>query len=89
ERSFGQVEGLSAEEREKSWGKEWDLLDVGQEKKEAIQTRGLAFMEDIGNRYPDKNILVVSHGAFLAVLYSAMFNDRCTERIGNLSLTIL
>lgn len=89
ERSFGQVEGLSAEEREKNWGKEWDLLDVGQEKKEAIQTRGLAFMEDIGIKYPDKNILVVSHGAFLAVLYTAMFNDRCTERIGNLSLTIL
>lgn len=89
ERSFGQVEGLSAEEREKNWGKEWDLLDVGQEKMEAIQTRGLAFMEDVGIKYPDKNILVVSHGAFLAVLYSAMFNDRCTERIGNLSLTIL
>lgn len=89
ERSFGQVEGLSAEEREKNWGKEWDLLDVGQEKTEAIQTRGLAFMEDVGIKYPDKNILVVSHGAFLAVLYSAMFNDRCTERIGNLSLTIL
>lgn len=89
ERSFGQVEGLSAEEREKNWGKEWDLLDLGQEKKEAIQVRGLAFMEDIVKKYPDKNILVISHGGFLAVLFTTMFNDRCTERIGNLSLTIL
>lgn len=89
ERSFGQVEGLSAEEREKNWGKEWDLQDLGQEKKEAIQVRGLAFMEDIENKYPDKNILVISHGGFLAILFTAMFNDRYTERIGNLSLTIL
>ncbi|OAB44293.1 histidine phosphatase family protein [Paenibacillus glacialis] len=89
ERSFGQVEGISAEEREKKWGKEWDQQDLGQEKKEAIQSRGLEFMEDIWSRYPDKNILVISHGGFLAILYTALFDDRYTERIGNLSLTIL
>lgn len=89
ERYFGQVEGLTADEREKNWGKDWDQLDLGQEKNEAIRTRGLEFMEDMWDKYPDKNILVVSHGAFLAVLYTAMFKDRYTERIGNLSLTVL
>ena len=89
ERSFGQVEGFTAEQREKKWGKDWNQLDLGQEKNEDIQVRGLAFLEDMWERYPDRNILVISHGAFLAQLYIAMYNDIYTERIGNLSLTIL
>ncbi|WP_438351251.1 histidine phosphatase family protein [Paenibacillus sp. FA6] len=89
ERSFGQVEGLTAEQREKKWGTDWNQLDLGQEKDEDIQVRGLAFLEDMWKKYPDRNILVISHGAFLAQLYIAMYNDMYTERIGNLSLTIL
>lgn len=89
EKFFGQIEGLTAEQRERSWGKEWDLLELGQEKNEAIQARGLAFMEDMWNRYPDKNILVISHGGFLAQLFTALYKDQYVERIGNLSLTIL
>ncbi|MGF7049926.1 broad specificity phosphatase PhoE [Paenibacillus sp. DS2015] len=89
ERSFGQVEGLTAKQRESKWGKEWDLQELGQEKNEAIQTRGLSFMEDMWIRYPDKNILVISHGGFLAQLYNALYKDQYVERIGNLSLTIL
>jgi probable phosphoglycerate mutase len=89
ERSFGQVEGLTSEQREKKWGKDWDRLDLGQEKDEAIQARGLSFLEDIWEKYPDGNILVISHGAFLAQLYTALYRDIYTERIGNLSLTIL
>ncbi|AJS58054.1 histidine phosphatase family protein [Paenibacillus sp. IHBB 10380] len=89
ERSFGQVEGFTAEQRESTWGKEWNLLELGQEKNEAIQARGLAFMEEMWERYPDKNILVISHGGFLAQLFTALYKDQYVERIGNLSLTIL
>ncbi|AOZ91331.1 histidine phosphatase family protein [Paenibacillus crassostreae] len=89
ERYFGHVEGLTAEQREQTWGKEWDQLDLGQEKDEDIQARGLTFLDDIWKQYHDKNILVISHGAFLAQLYSALFRDKYNERIGNLSLTIL
>ncbi|MOA64931.1 hypothetical protein D3C78_1911450 [compost metagenome] len=46
-------------------------------------------MTDIGNRFDGSNILVVSHGALLAQLYNVLYKEKCSERIGNLSLTIL
>lgn len=89
ERSFGKAEGLTAEERETLWGKEWDKQELGQEKVEEVRERALAFMEDLASRFPDKRVLVVSHGGLLAQLYLALYEDKHTERIGNLSLTIL
>lgn len=89
ERAYGQVEGLTATEREEKWGKEWNLMSLGQETDEQLQARALAFMEDISAKYPDRNVLVVSHGGFLAQLYIALYKDKYSERIGNLSLTIL
>ncbi|MNJ39399.1 histidine phosphatase family protein [Paenibacillus bouchesdurhonensis] len=89
ERAFGQIEGLTSEERESLWGKDWNTLDLGQEKDEDIRKRALEFMEELNGRYPDKHILVVSHGALLAQLYIALYDNKYTERIGNLSLTIV
>ncbi|MFF2908124.1 histidine phosphatase family protein [Paenibacillus sp. NPDC057934] len=89
ERAYGQVEGLTSAEREERWGKEWNTLELGQEMDEQLQARALDFMEDISARYLDKNILVISHGGFLAQLYIALYKDKYVERIGNLSLTIL
>ncbi|MBE7682471.1 MULTISPECIES: histidine phosphatase family protein [Paenibacillus] len=89
ERGFGQIEGLTSEERITRWGMDWETLDLGQEQIMDIQTRALAFLEDLWAAYQDKNVLIVTHGAFLANLLSALFKDRYTERIGNLSLTIL
>lgn len=89
ERAYGQVEGLTAAEREGKWGKDWDLLQLGQETDEQLQARALAFMEDIAVQHPDRNVLVISHGGFLAQLYIALYKDKFSERIGNLSLTIL
>lgn len=89
ERAFGQVEGLTSVERETLWGKDWHVLDLGQEKDEAIRVRALAFMEDLGKRYGDRNVLVVSHGGLLAQLYIALYQNKYNERIGNLSLTIV
>lgn len=89
ERAFGQIEGLTSEERETLWGKDWSKLDLGQEKDEDIRRRALEFMEELHERYTDKHILVVSHGALLAQLYIALYDNKYTERIGNLSLTIV
>ncbi|MGN7413636.1 histidine phosphatase family protein [Paenibacillus sp. SAF-068] len=89
ERAFGQIEGLTSEERVARWGKTWETLDLGQEQIADIQIRALAFLEDLWSAYPDQNVLIVTHGAFLANLLTALFKDRYTERIGNLSLTIL
>lgn len=89
ERAYGKVEGLTAGEREAKWGKDWHLQDLGQEKDEQLQARALAFMEDVSAKNPGRNILVVSHGGFLAQLYTALYKDKYSERLGNLSLTIL
>ncbi|ASA22909.1 histidine phosphatase family protein [Paenibacillus donghaensis] len=89
ERAYGQVEGLTAAERELKWGKEWNQLSLGQETDEQLQVRALAFMEDIAAQHPDRNVLVISHGGFLAQLYIALYKDKYSERLGNLSLTIL
>ncbi|MGZ7445428.1 histidine phosphatase family protein [Paenibacillus sp. TH7-28] len=89
ERAFGQAEGLTSEERETLWGKNWDELELGQEKDADIRKRALAFMKDLAERYPDNNVLVVSHGGLLAQLYIALYQNKYSERIGNLSLTIL
>ncbi len=89
ERAYGQVEGMTAAQREEKWGKDWNLLPLGQESDEQLQARALAFMEEIAAFYPDKNILVISHGGFLAQLYIALYKDKYSERLGNLSLTIL
>ncbi|WP_431088275.1 histidine phosphatase family protein [Paenibacillus sp. 8b26] len=89
ERAYGQVEGMTQVEREKKWGSDWHLLDLGQESDEALQLRGLAFMEAIWSENRDKNLLVVSHGGFLANLYKALYQEKFTERIGNLSLSVL
>ncbi|MCE3201912.1 histidine phosphatase family protein [Paenibacillus sonchi] len=89
ERAYGQVEGMTAAQREEKWGKDWNLLPLGQESDEQLQARALAFMEEIAALYPDKNLLVISHGGFLAQLYIALYKDKYSERLGNLSLTIL
>ncbi|CAH1217315.1 MULTISPECIES: histidine phosphatase family protein [Paenibacillus] len=89
ERGFGQIEGLTSEERVSRWGTDWETLDLGQEKVADIQLRAVAFLEDLWCAHPHKNILIVTHGALLANLLAALFKDRYSERIGNLSLTIL
>ncbi|OWA37137.1 histidine phosphatase family protein [Saccharibacillus sp. O16] len=89
ERGFGQIEGLTLTEREERYGADWNALDLGQEKVEALQERALAFMADLEVKYPDRNILVVTHGGLLSRLYAALYQDRQAERIGNLSLSVL
>ncbi|MDP4096632.1 histidine phosphatase family protein [Paenibacillus sp. P96] len=89
ERSFGQAEGLTQAEREEKWGVDWHLLELGQESDEAMRLRGLAFLHAVWEENRDRNLLVISHGAFLAQMFKALYEDKYTERIGNLSLTIL
>lgn len=89
ERAFGQVEGLTWQEREEKWGADWETLELGQEKIEDIQARGMEFLNHTIEQYPEQNILVVSHGGFLSQLFTLLLKEAHTERIGNLSLTIL
>lgn len=89
ERRYGQVEGMTAEEREARFGANWHEQDLGQETDIELMSRGLVFLDDMALKHPDGNILVVSHGGFLAQLYKLVCRGRLSERIGNLSLTIV
>lgn len=89
ERGFGQVEGMTQAEREERFGADWNTQDVGQEKLEALEERALAFIADLDVKYPSSNVLVVTHGGLLAQVYAALYKGRYTDRIGNLSLTVL
>ncbi|WP_411347329.1 histidine phosphatase family protein [Paenibacillus sp. WLX2291] len=89
ERGFGQIEGLTWEERETKWGTDWETLELGQEKVDVLGTRAMEFMEATRQQFPDNNILVVSHGGLMSQLFTLLMKEQHSRRIGNLSLTIL
>lgn len=89
ERYFGQIEGFTQAERRNKWGADWHLKELGQESEEAMRQRGLEFLKDVRAEGRDRNLLVVSHGGLLSQMFTALYEDKYNERIGNLSLTIL
>lgn len=89
ERSYGQVEGTTPEERKARWGDGWKQLDLGQESDETIRSRGLSFLEDLSKQHGRSNVLIVSHGSFLAQLYLALYHGAYQDNIMNLSFTVL
>lgn len=66
--SGGQIEGTTEAERISKWGNDWRELDLGIESAESVKERALPFIEEMTYKYPDKNILIVSHGAFIKQL---------------------
>lgn len=89
ERYYGLVEGTTQAERVARWGEQWKLQDLCQESDEQVRTRGISFLSDLLIAYPSANILVVSHGSFLAQLYQAIFPGHVQDTISNLSFTVL
>ncbi|OPA81458.1 histidine phosphatase family protein [Paenibacillus selenitireducens] len=89
ERSYGQVEGTTQEERLERWGEHWKERDLGQETNDIVRKRAMSFLEDMSDKYPNSNLLVISHGSFLAQLYLALYQERYQEGIANLSFTVL
>lgn len=71
ERHLGEFEGKS--HTEYSFYEFWDYkLNSNYKGVEPVQTllkRSKEFLEEIKEKYPDKNIAVVSHGAFLKAFY--------------------
>ncbi|WP_314585425.1 histidine phosphatase family protein [Paenibacillus terrigena] len=89
ERSYGQVEGTTQEERIARWGDQWREQDLGQETNEEVRARAMQFLQDMSEQHSNSNILMVSHGSFLAQLYLVLFQERFQENIKNLSFTVL
>ncbi|ALC92457.1 phosphoglycerate kinase [Bacillus sp. FJAT-18017] len=88
--SFGQIEGTIESERVAKWGTEWRNLDLGFEKNEDVLERGFAALADIQGAHPGKNVLIVSHGAFIRrVLLELVPGLEKTARLNNTAVTIV
>ncbi|MDF2038214.1 histidine phosphatase family protein [Cytobacillus oceanisediminis] len=61
----GMIEGTTEAERIKKWGTGWREMDLGFEPKESIINRGLEFLQEISDKHPGENVLIVSHGSFI------------------------
>jgi probable phosphoglycerate mutase len=91
ERSGGMIEGTTEEERLHKWGPDWRNHQLGMETADSVIKRGLSFLEEVGRDHPDENILVVTHGAFIKYLLTALLpqDGEPGESILNTSLTSL
>lgn len=91
ERGGGQIEGTTEAERIAMWGTDWKKLDVGMEKVESMVERGSSFLEEVVREHPGKNILIVTHGAFIKHLLHSLLpqSKKEIESIYNTSVTCL
>ncbi|WP_141501487.1 histidine phosphatase family protein [Paenibacillus luteus] len=89
ERYFGEVEGTKEQERHERWGKEWREVAKGVEPNEAVRTRGKNALKQWQHDDPQRNLLVVSHGSFLAQLLAELCTELDDQHLQNLSYSIL
>jgi probable phosphoglycerate mutase len=87
---WGALEGTTIEERVSKWGANWSEIDHGLEHEDSLRERGLSFVQEISNKYPDSKILAVSHGALLSRTLKVMLNKANLEsHLDNTSISIL
>ncbi len=89
ERSFGEAEGTTLAERLERWGEDWRRLVPDQESDDSVRERGLAFVREMGEKHPGGDLLVVTHGSFLARMLQALCNRLDDSHLLNMSLTVL
>jgi probable phosphoglycerate mutase len=86
----GRLENTTEGERISMWGFKWNELEHGVEKLESLRERGLAFVEDIAQRYAGRKVLVVTHGFFLGQTLKALMGDESTgDSLQNTSVTTI
>ncbi|SDN86657.1 probable phosphoglycerate mutase [Paenibacillus sp. yr247] len=88
ERKYGQVEGTTAAEREERWGTDWKLQNLGQESDDDLWKRWSGLESDLIQTYPNRKILLISHGGFIVQVLRVLRIDS-EEFLQNTSLTIL
>ena len=90
ERAGGLIEGTTEAERIAKWGSTWKQLDLQGETHDSVITRGMSFIEEMQQRYPDGRVLAVSHGGFIKRLLSELLPGTTYEEpLGNTSLTVV
>lgn len=91
ERYFGVIEGTTEQERRARFGEDWRERqeELGIESDEAVRERGLDMLREWRERHPSRNLLIVSHGSFIAQMLHALCAGLKDERLSNLSYSIL
>lgn len=91
ERNFGLIEGTAEPERIERWGKDWRSRSeqYGVESDEDVFERGMSFLNDLRASDQYDNVLLVSHGSFIAVMLNQLCLELKDERLMNLSYSIV
>lgn len=89
ERAFGDLEGTTLEDRIERYGKEWRTLELGVESDESVYERWSQINDELIQKYPDGNILIVSHGSFIGTVLRVLDLEEPDGYITNTSLTII
>ncbi|WP_281886967.1 histidine phosphatase family protein [Paenibacillus sp. YYML68] len=89
ERSFGQLEGTTLEERISRWGTEWRELDLGLESDESLLLRWSSFLEELEESHEGKRMLVVSHGGYIVPIVESIRQEKLEQHLMNTSLTVM
>ncbi|MFJ7747788.1 histidine phosphatase family protein [Peribacillus sp. NPDC097295] len=82
EKNFGDAEGMSADEREAAF---IDKNYPNQEKEENLRERLLNGLQEILTEYPEKNVILVAHGAVIHLILRMMSNENIVSKQTKLS----
>ncbi len=89
ERHFGEAEGTTLAQREARWGLDWKQRGLGIESDKALRERGREAVRQLEEREGGRNILVVSHGSFIAQMLLELCQGLEDIKLGNVSYSIL
>ena len=78
--NFGKFEGIVNNEEFQYYKQNHGLHYPGGESLFQVVHRVYSFLEELENKYPDKNILVVCHGGIVRVIHS-YFHDMTNEEL--------
>ncbi|WP_322906862.1 histidine phosphatase family protein [Paenibacillus campi] len=86
----GLIEGTTQAERIARWGEDWNQKDLGLETPESGAARGVACLQQLGQRHPGERILIVSHGVLLNHVLNAILQQPPKwHSLDNMSITIV
>lgn len=89
ERTFGRIDGTTEVERLEKWGPQWRSLEHGGELEANVLARAMDFLNEIERKHRGKRVLVVTHGAVIAIVLRNLFPDLPDEPLHNTCVNVL
>ncbi|MBC8079710.1 MAG: histidine phosphatase family protein [Gorillibacterium sp.] len=89
EKTHGRLDGTTLEDRIKLWGEGWADLDHNEESKESVIARSLDFLQEMSSKHPNKKVLLVSHGAWIARTLEYLLQETELPHLENTSISIM